>query len=54
MPLGTSAPRQHIHLVLPKELAERVRGVAERERRSLSTQIQVLVERALEQEAAAA
>ena len=41
-------------VMLPIELAERVRDMAERERRPLSTQIQVLVERALAQEPVAA
>lgn len=48
------APRQRILLNVPPELADRLRELAERERRPLSTQIQVLVERALEQEVVAA
>jgi len=38
----------------PVELYERLKVLAAQERRPLNTQIQVLVERALEQEAAAA
>ena len=47
-------PTHRIILNFPPELALRVRELAARERRPLSTQIQVLVERALEQEPVAA
>lgn len=39
--------KQHIHLLLAPELARRVRALAESEQRPLTTQIQILVERAL-------
>lgn len=42
--------KERILLNFPPELAQRVRDLAERERRSLTTQIQVLVERALEEQ----
>ena len=48
-------PRQRILLNFPPDLADQLRDLARRERRPLSTQIQILVERALaEYEAVAA
>lgn len=45
---------QRISLMLRTDLAEEVRELAARERRALSTQIEVLVERALRLETTAA
>ena len=47
-------PRQRIILNFPEDLANKVRELAARERRPLSTQIEVLVEQALRQDAVAA
>ncbi len=41
------APAHRIILNFPPELAEQIRVLAERERRPMSKQIQVIVERAL-------
>lgn len=46
----SSEKRKHIHLLLPAALDRRVREMAERERRPLVAQIQLLIERALEGE----
>lgn len=44
--------KQHIHLLLPPELDRQVRELAQRERRSLVVQIEMLIERALQEQAA--
>ena len=46
-------PKQRILVNFPPELANRLRDLAERERRPLSTQIDILVERALDNSAEA-
>ena len=46
--------KEHIHLLLPRDLAAAVRALAAQERRPLVTQIEILLEQALRQDAVAA